>query len=32
MNIFSGLFEDIEDRPMRYGFIVISSDSAAFVF
>ena len=32
MNIISSLFKDVEDRPMRYGFIVISSDSAAFVF
>ena len=32
MNTISGLFEDIEDPPIRYGFIVICSDSVAFGF
>ena len=31
MNTISGLLEDIEDLPIRYGFIVICRDSAAFV-
>ena len=30
MNTISGLFDVIDDPPMRYGFIVICSDSAAF--
>ena len=30
MKIISGLFENIEEPPMRYGVIVICSDSAAF--
>ena len=30
MNTISGLLKDIEDPPIRYGFIVICSDSAAF--
>ena len=30
VNTISGLFDDIEDPPIRYGIIVISSDSAAF--
>ena len=30
MNIINGLFNFIDDPPMRYGFIVICSDSAAF--
>ena len=30
MNTISGLFDDIEDPPFRYGFIVICSESAAF--
>ena len=29
VNTFSGLFNDIDDPPIRYGFIVICSDSAA---
>ena len=30
MNTISGLFDDIEDPPIRYGFMVICSDSAVF--
>ena len=30
MNTINGLFDVIDDPPMRYGFIVIRSDSAAF--
>ena len=30
MNNIGGIFEDIEDSSIRYGFIVICSDSAAF--
>ena len=30
MNTISGLFDDIEDPLIRYGFMVICSDSAAF--
>ena len=30
MNTINGLFEDNEDPPIRNGFIVICSDSAAF--
>ena len=30
VSTISGLFDVIDDPPMRYGFIVISSDSAAF--
>ena len=30
MNTISGLLDVIDDPPMRYGFIVICSDSAAF--
>ena len=30
MNTISVLFDVIDDPPMRYGFIVICSDSAAF--
>ena len=30
MNTISGLFGVIDDPPIRYGFIVICSDSAAF--
>ena len=30
LNTISGLFDDIADLPIRYGFIVISSFSAAF--
>ena len=30
MNTISGLFDVNDDPPMRYGFIVICSDSAAF--
>ena len=26
----SGLFDDVDDLPIRYVFIVICSDSAAF--
>ena len=26
----SGLFDDIDDPPIRYGFIVICSDSTSF--
>ena len=29
MNTISGLFDVIDDPPIRYGFIVICSDSAA---
>ena len=29
MKTINGLFEDIEDPPIRYGFMVICSDSAA---
>ena len=29
MNTISGLFVVIDDPPIRYGFIVICSDSAA---
>ena len=32
VNTISGLLEDIEDLPIRYGFIVICSESAAFGF
>ena len=30
VNTISGLYQDIVDLPIRYGFIVICSDSAAF--
>ena len=30
VNTINGLFDCIVDRPMRYGFIVICSDSAAY--
>ena len=30
MNTMSGLFDAIDDPPMRYGFIVFCSDSAEF--
>ena len=30
MITISGLFDVIHDPPMKYGFIVIGSDSAAF--
>ena len=30
MSIFSVLFEDIDDPPISYRFIVIRSDSAVF--
>ena len=30
MNTISGLFDVIDDPPMRCGYIVICSDSAAF--
>ena len=29
MSTISGLFDDVDDPPIRYGFIVICSDSAA---
>ena len=29
MNTISGLFDVIDDPPIRYGFIVFFSDSAA---
>ena len=29
LNTISGFFDDIDDPPIRYGFIVICSDSAA---
>ena len=32
MNTIGGLLVVIDDPPMRYGFIVICSDSAAFGF
>ena len=31
MNTIIGLIEDIEDPSMSYGFIVIWSDSGAFI-
>ena len=30
MNTISGFLEDIEDPPIRYGFIVFCSESAPF--
>ena len=30
VNIIKGLFDVIEDPTIRYGFLVICSDSAAF--
>ena len=30
VNNMSGLLEDLDDPPLRYGFIVICSDCAAF--
>ena len=30
INTINGLFDVIDDPPIRYGFIVICSDSAAF--
>ena len=30
MNTINGLFDVFDDPSMRYGFIVICSDSAAF--
>ena len=30
VNTISGVFYDIDDLPIRYVFIVICSDSAAF--
>ena len=30
VNNFIGLFENLEDLPIKYGLIVICSDSAAF--
>ena len=30
MNTINGLFDVIDDSPIRYGFIVICNDSAAF--
>ena len=30
MNTINGLFDVIDDPTMRYGFIVICSDSATF--
>ena len=30
MNTISGLFDVIDDPPIRFGFIVFCSDSAAF--
>ena len=30
MNSINRLFEDIDDPPLRFGFIVIYSDSAVF--
>ena len=30
VNTTSGLFDDFDDPPIMYGFIVICSDSAAF--
>ena len=30
MNTISGLFDVIDDQPIRYGFIVIFNDSAAW--